>query len=310
MQASTTLMVPDKHLSRVAGLNQALAGVAGIVIPPMGALALEFLPMQGVLAIDVATAIPAIVSLSFITIPQPAHAAETAGRQPSVLADMREGLQFILGWKALLMLAVIGIVINMLGRAAGSLIPLLVAQHFHGGAVEFGWLQSAAGIGTLLGGVILGVWGGFRRRVMTQMLALILDGLAIIAIGLGPPEALGLAMVVILFSGCLEAIVLGLSGAIAQAIIPPVMQGRVFALLLSVTWGLAPLGLLVAGPTADVFGVQVWWVLTGVIIAAMGAGALCVPAIMHIEDPAIEPIRSGVEDTERDRGDRAGRHGA
>ena len=206
------------------------------------------------------------------------------------------------------MLAAIGVVINMLGRAAGSLLPLLVVQHFHGGAVEFGWLESTAGIGMVLGGVILGVWGGFRRRVVTQMLALILDGLAIIAIGLIPPQAFGLAVGFILVSGLLEAIVLGLSGAIAQAIIPPVMQGRVFALLLSVTQGLAPLGLLVAGPTADTFGVQVWWVMTGVVIAAMGAAALCVPAVVHIEDEAIEPIRSGMEETGSDRGQRAPRH--
>jgi len=53
MQASTPLMVPQKHLSRVAGLNQTLSGLAGILIPPLGALAIEVLPMQGVLAIDV-----------------------------------------------------------------------------------------------------------------------------------------------------------------------------------------------------------------------------------------------------------------
>jgi DHA3 family macrolide efflux protein-like MFS transporter len=221
---------------------------------------------------------------------------------------MREGLHFILSWRALLMLAAIGVVINMLGRAAGSLLPLLVVQHFHGGAVEFGWLEAAAGIGMVLGGVILGVWGGFRRRVVTQMLALILDGLAIIAIGLSPPQAFGLAVGFIFISGLLEAIVLGLSGAIAQAIIPPVMQGRVFALLLSVTQGLAPLGLLAAGPIADTFGVQVWWVMTGVVIAAIGAAALCVPAVVHIEDEAIEPIRSAVEDAGSDRRQRAPRH--
>jgi DHA3 family macrolide efflux protein-like MFS transporter len=249
------------------------------------------------------------VALLFIAIPQPVRTStpEIAGRPLSVLDDLRAALQFILNWRALLILAAIGVVINMLGRAAGSLMPLLVVQHFHGGAVQFGWLESTAGIGTVLGGVILGVWGGFRRRVVTQMLALILDGLAIIAIGLCPPEAFGLAMVVIFCSGLLEAIVLGLSGAIAQAIIPPVMQGRVFALLLSATQGLAPLGLLVAGPTADAFGVQVWWVLTGVIIAMMGAGALCLPAIVHIEDPAIEPGPSAVEDRGCDRGGGADR---
>ena len=297
MQASTTLLVPEKQLARVAGLNQTLAGLAGIVIPPLGALAIGVLPMQGLLAIDVATAIPAIVAVSLIAIPQPAHTRtpETANHGLPVLEDLRAALQFILSWKALLMLAAIGVMINMLGRAAGSLIPLLVVQHFHGGALELGWLEAAAGIGTLLGGVILGVWGGFRRRVVTQMLALILDGLAIIVIGLSPPEAFGLVLVVIGFSGLLEAIALGLSGAIAQALVPPAMQGRVFAVLLSVTQGLAPLGLLVAGPTADRFGIQVWWILTGVIIAVMGASALCIPAIVHIEDPAMGAMRSEVD---------------
>ena len=285
MQASTSLMVPERQLARVAGLNQTLGGVAGIFIPPLGALAIELWPMQGILAIDVATALPAVMSLALISIPQPPRerAVEPAG-QASVWDDMREGLRFIMGWKALLMLAAIGVVINMLGRAAGALTPLLITQHFQGGAAELGWLQSAEGIGAVAGGVTLGVWGGLRRRVVTQMLALVLDGLAIVAIGLSPREAFGLAVAIIFFVGFLEAFILGLSGAIAQAIIPPEVQGRVFALLISVTQGLAPLGLLLAGPTADAFGIRFWWVLTGIIVAAMGGGALLVPQIVHIED--------------------------
>ena len=124
---------------------------------------MEVLPMQGILSIDVVTAIPAIVALLFIPIPQPARPSmpAAAGRPLSVLDDLRVGLQCILSWKALLMLAAIGIVINMLGRAAGSLLPLLVAQHFHARAVEFEWLESMAGIGTVLGGVILGFLRGW-----------------------------------------------------------------------------------------------------------------------------------------------------
>ena len=291
MQASTPLMVPQKHLSRVAGLNQTLSGLAGILIPPLGALAIEVLPMQGVLAIDVITAIPAIVPLLFIAIPQPARTItpETAGRKPSLWADMREGLRFVLNWKALMLLAVIGVMINMLGRAAASLTPILVMQHFKGGALQLGWWQSAAGAGTVIGGLILGVWGGFRRRVVTQMLALVLDGLVIIGIGLSPKEAFGLAVVLIFFVGILEAIALGAGGAMFQVLVPPEVQGRVFSLLISASQGLAPLGLLVAGPTADALGVSFWYVLTGIMILVMGASALLVPAIVHIEDQSLFP---------------------
>lgn len=286
MQASTTMLVPEKHLGRAAGLNQALSGLAGIIIPPLGALAVEALPMQVVLAIDVVTAIPAIATLLFTPIPQPAlSGSPAAGSLVSVVfRDMREGFRFIWSWKGLLLFAMIGVLINMLGRAAASLLPLLVLQYFGGGALELGWFQSAIGIGSLAGGVLLGLWGGSRRKIVVSLLALALDGLAILLIGLSPRQYYFFAVILICLVGILETIVLGLNGAIGQAIIPPEVQGRVFSLLFSISQALAPLGLLVAGPTADALGIQFWFVLTGILILLMGAGAFLVPEIVHIEE--------------------------
>jgi DHA3 family macrolide efflux protein-like MFS transporter len=56
MQASTSLMVPQEHLSRVAGFNQMLQGAMSIIAPVLGAVLIVVLPMQGVLLIDVFTA--------------------------------------------------------------------------------------------------------------------------------------------------------------------------------------------------------------------------------------------------------------
>ena len=61
------------------------------------------------------------------------------------------------------------------------------------------------GLGTVLGGVILGVWGGFRRRVVTQMLALTLDDLAILIVWLSPATAFPFAVIVVFFTGVLDA---------------------------------------------------------------------------------------------------------
>jgi MFS transporter, DHA3 family, macrolide efflux protein len=81
MQASTSLMVPKKHLARIQGMNQTLNGSMSIAAAPLGALFIELLPMQGVLAIDIGTATIAILSLFFFTIPQPVR--ETSGGQPA-----------------------------------------------------------------------------------------------------------------------------------------------------------------------------------------------------------------------------------
>jgi MFS transporter, DHA3 family, macrolide efflux protein len=286
MTASTTMMVPQKHLARVAGLNQTLSGFAAIFIPPIGALAIETMSIQGVLAIDVATAIPAIVALLYIPIPQPEITATTgeSSRISSLWMDMKEGWRFIWNWKAFMVLMVISIMINSLGRAAASLAPLLVLEHFGGGALELGWWQSAIGIGSLLGGVTLGIWGGFKRKVVTQNVALFLDGLAIIAITMTPKTSFAVVVVLIFVVAFLETIAIGLGGALAQILIPPEMQGRVFGLVMSLSLALSPLGLLVAGPVADAFGVTFWWMLTGLMISGMGALALSIPAVVRIED--------------------------
>jgi DHA3 family macrolide efflux protein-like MFS transporter len=285
MQASTTLMVPQRHYSRIAGMNQTLFGLSNIVSPPLGALLLAILPIQGILAIDVVTALFAIVPLFFIAIPQPEAAANGgAASRPSVMSEFREGLRFVWGWPGLLMVLVMATVINMLVNPAMSLLPLLVTEHFGGGASQLAGLQSIFGIGMVLGGVVLSVWGGFKRRIVTVMLGIILEGAGVAAIGFAPANAFALAAAAFFVFGLLNTIVNGSLQAVLQAAVPPEIQGRVFTLVSSGAAAAAPLGLVVAGPVADAAGVQFWFVIGGVAMSAFGIIAFFVPAIMHIED--------------------------
>jgi DHA3 family macrolide efflux protein-like MFS transporter len=285
MQASTTLMVPDRHLSRIAGLNQTVAGLGNIGAPPLGALLLELLPMQGILAIDVGTAILAIVPLLFARIPQPERLAvsKSGGVISSVLRDMRAGLRLIWGWPGMLLIIAFAMLLNLLGTPALSLLPILVSEHFGGGAVEFAWLESGWGVGMVLGGLTLGAWGGFKRRIVTGMAALVLQGIAIFSVGLVPGTAFRFALGAILVTGLMNPIINGSLHATVQSVVEPQMQGRVFTLLRSGALAMTPLGLAVAGPLADVVSVQAWFLLAGVATTAMGLAAFFVPAVMNIE---------------------------
>lgn len=287
MQASTTLMVPEKHLSRVAGLNQTLFGAANIVAPPLGALLFSILPIQGILAIDVGTAVLAIVPLLFIAIPQPER-KEAAEERPSVLADMREGLRFVWGWRGMMMILVIAALINLLINPGFSLLPIMVTDHFGGGALELAWLQSAWGIGMILGGIGLSVWGGFKRRIVTGLLALTLMGVGVMVLGLTPSTAFTLALGAMFFGGFMNPIANASLFATLQVTVPPEMQGRVFTLAMSGSAAMSPLGLAIAGPIADALGVQIWFLIGGVATVIMGAGSFFIPAIMRIEDKATE----------------------
>ena len=50
---------------------------------------------------------------------------------------------------------------------AFSLVPILVTRHFGDAALELEWFNSMFGAGTLLGGLVLSLWGGFWRRIVT-----------------------------------------------------------------------------------------------------------------------------------------------
>ena len=71
--------------------------------------------------------------------------------------------------------------------------------------------------------------------------------------------------------------------AMLQATVAPDMQGRVFSLTTALTTAMVPLGLLVAGPVADAFGVQSWYLLAGGVGVLMGAAGFFLPALVHLE---------------------------
>ena len=286
MQASTSMMVPEVHLTRVAGLNQTLAGVANIVSPPMGALLIVLIPMQGILAIDFVTAILAIVPLLFIAIPQPAPSGEREAERPHLLRDVVEGLRFLWHRSGLLVIIAIATILNLLAVPAFSLMPIYVKNHFGGGALQLATIQAMWGIGLIGGGLLLAAWGGFKRRIVTGMLALALQGIGIAVLGFTPAHLFWLAVGAALFAGLMNPIFNGSIMATLQTTVPHAMQGRVFALVLSGAQAMSPLGLAVAGPVADRFGIQLWYLLAGFASTAMGIAALFVPAVLRVESTA------------------------
>ncbi len=282
MLASTSLMVPERHLTRIAGLNQTMQGVTNIVAPPLGAIFLAILPMHGILGIDVATAAIAIFPLSFIPIPRPARAATEA--RPSYLSEVKEGFSYMWKWKGLLWIIGGAMLINFAVDPAFSLLPLLVRKHFAGEALQLSWLESAFGIGIVLGGVGLSVWGGFKRRIFTSLFGIAGMGAGILILGLLPGSGLWYALGSLLVVGLMNPLANGPLIAILQSAVAPEIQGRILSLLGSLVTAMSPLSLALAGPIADLLGIQFWYVLGGATMLAAGIGAFFAPAIVHLED--------------------------
>jgi DHA3 family macrolide efflux protein-like MFS transporter len=287
MAASTSLMVPEEQLARIQGVNQTLIGALNIVSAPLSAILLGILPIQGILAIDIITLFFALTPLLFIQIPQP---KKTISDDPSAAVgssfweDMKKGLRYVGSWPGLLIILLMATVINFVLTPAFALLPLVVTEHFKGGALQLGWLEASWGIGVVAGGIFLGVWGGFSRRIKTTLSGLLFMGAFVVLFGLVPGGMILIAVGVIFFVGVMNPIVNGPVLALVQSIVAHDMQGRVFGLTASAVSIMSPLGLAIAGPLSDTVGIRVWFVLGGLLTIVIGVVGFLIPAVYHIED--------------------------
>ena len=280
--ASTPNLVPPEWLTRVAGMNQTMQGVLTIAAAPLGALALAFLPLQGALMIDVVTALLGIVPLLVYRIPQPPSSATKTGN--SVLADIREGARYVAQRRGLLILyATVGLVVLTV-LPTFSLTPLLVTQHFAGGVNEVALMEGLAGMGIIVGGVVVSLRTWTDRRIRLVMLSFAVSCGTVALTALAPSNWLWLAIVWWTISGFSFSTGNAPMMAILQMTVPNELQGRAFSLL-NMVFGLAgPIGLALAGPIAEAFGVRTLFILGGSLSALTCVAAyLMSPALRAIE---------------------------
>jgi DHA3 family macrolide efflux protein-like MFS transporter len=189
-----------------------------IISAPLGAFLLASLPMQGILSIDIGTALLAVLIVFFTQIPQPERGAQNQG---TFWQEFRAGFRYIIAWRGLVILLGLVMVINFFYSATEPLTPLLITKHFQGQAQQLGWWLSSFSAGTVLGGLILGAWGGFKRKIVTAQLGLILTGFSTMIIGVVPSDFFWAGLVANTAVGLLLPIINGSYGAALQATIAP-----------------------------------------------------------------------------------------
>jgi DHA3 family macrolide efflux protein-like MFS transporter len=277
-------MVPRDQLSRVAGMNSTMFGVIRFVAPSLGAVLLALVDVQGVLPLDVVTAVAAVVPLLFFPIPQPATKADAGTGLRSVLRGLGEGLRYVWNRPGLRFLVATSGLLPLGSQPLLAFLPLLVTDHFGGGALELGWMQSVWGIGQIAGGVLLSAWGGFGRHMATSVAGTFGVVFGCFLIAVAPANAFWLALVGWATIGVSLAAHGSGMRATQQTVVRPEMQGRFFAVTQSVLRAMGPLTLAITSPLVDLWGPRPFWFFGAAIILAIALIRRLVPAIYHIED--------------------------
>lgn len=245
--ASITMLVPKQHYGRATGMMQLGFAIAQITAPTLAGLLVLTIQLRGVLLIDFATFLVALVVLLIVRIPSPQTTAEGKAGQGVLTKEATYGWTYITARPGLFALLIFFALTNFtLGIVQVLITPLVLG---FADAAVLGRVLGAAGVGTLLGGIVMSIWGGPKRRIPGILGFTLLQG-TILFLGGVQPNALLIAVAATIFLFSFQ-IINGCSQAIWQSKVAPDVQGRVFAIRTMIAWALLPLAYLVAGPLAD-----------------------------------------------------------
>jgi len=273
-------LVPKEHLTRINGISSSVQSLVMFVSPMAGGALLAVAPIQTLMFIDVISAAIGISILwFFVKVPGRAKAHENIAGARQYFVEIKEGLKYIGGHAFVKKLLVISALFNIMVAPAAMLTPLQVARNWGDGiwilaeSISFGAEQRLAAIeiafsvGMMLGGLLLGVWGGFKNRSHTNALSMSIFGIGAVALGLISDFWIYILCMGIV--GVFMSIFNAPMMATLQINVDGAYMGRVLSVLAMMGSLMMPLGMVLWGPLSDIVAIDWLLVGTGVVIFLM-----------------------------------------
>lgn len=247
--AAITTMVPKDHYGRANGLMSLLEAGPGVVAPMLAGTLLPVIGLVGILLLDFLTFFLAIAALLVVVVPQPARSQAGMEARGSLWHEAAYGFRYIWQRPGLLGLQMVFFFGNLFFGMAYTLLPPMVLARTDHNSVVFGLVESTGAVGAVVGGVLMSLWGGFRRRVHGVLLGWMVSALGVIVVGAG--QGLPVWLPGAFIAAVAAPLVNASNQAIWQAKVPPDVQGRVFSARRLIAWFTNPVSPILAGTLAD-----------------------------------------------------------
>ncbi len=252
-------LVPEEYLMKYNGINATIQSIVQFVAPAVAGTVLSIGTFRSTLFIDIVTALVGIGLLSCVLLPK----QEVSDENVSVFSEIKAGIHYSFSDKMIGKILIVYGLFILLSVPAGFMAALLVSRVYG----DVYWYLTAVELvgfaGMALGGVLMGMWGGFKSRVKTFVVGLLLLSITTIGMGISPYFILYLVMMFV-YSIALTMIQTATT-TIIQEKAESSMQGRVFGLMGAMYSGFLPVGMAIFGPLADILPLQ--WIMVGSGIA-------------------------------------------
>lgn len=281
LSAVIPLLVPQDMLAKCAGYSQAIQSVSLLLSPALAAFLYMAWNLTAVIALDVAGAVIASLTVAWVKIPGLTKPQQTEPLH--FFKEMKEGFLALRSNKGLFALLWIGFLFTFIYMPINALFPLMSMEHFEGTAFHVSVVEIAFALGMLAGGLALGALGALKNRYLMIAASIALIGLGLAVSGLLPPSGFLLFAASCLVMGFAAPFYAGVQTALVQEKIQPQYLGRVFSLLGSVQGLAMPLGLILSGMFADGIGVSRWFLVSGMLLLSVAMLAFLLPAMKKLE---------------------------
>ncbi|NHX36208.1 MULTISPECIES: MFS transporter [Halolamina] len=282
-QAMIPRLVPQADLDAANSLNNLTLSTSrlfyalGGVIVGVGGSFLAFYINAGTFLLS---------ALVLLAVPATAGVTErgTDEASPPLLAEAREGIEFVRASPALLSVIAMGVFVDFAFVPLVVVLPIFAALVVGGGSVTYGFLLGSYFAGTLVGNLLIGpvreVVDARRGAVMVSATVFTGSSLALAAwlpTVVSFPLAAACAGMA-LAGGANPFLNVPLTTYI-QATVPDEQRGKVLSVMRLGITGAAPIGIALAGPLVEAFGPVAVLLGMAAIVVAAGASGLATPLI-------------------------------
>ena len=249
--ASIALIVPKEQYTRAGSMSSAVNYASAIISPALAGGLYPIIGLGGIIAVDIATFFAGLITLLISHIPQPVT-GESESENPdkeNIWQKLTFGFRYIFTRPPLLAM-VIAFTIFALPNDIGKVLynPLILSRT-NGDSQILGSVTTAAGLGGVVGALLLGAWGGFKRKINGMLLGFVGAGFFRAVVGF--TQIPWLWMSSMFLSTMHTPLFYSSSNAIWYAKVPSSLHGRVLAAAQSIGIVISLSAPLIAGPLAD-----------------------------------------------------------
>lgn len=244
-----SVMLKKEDYGKANGLFSMVENGPFIIAPILAGIFLPLINLSGIMIIDIITFIFAISLVLIVYIPKIERVISS--EKFSIFKDSVFGFKYIFNNKHLLALLTIFLFVNLFEGFITPLFFPLILSKTNNSSIALGIVQTSFGVGGLIGGILMTIWGGTRKKIYSLLGGILLNGISLMFFGIA--KQIYFLIIFGFLISMLNVICNSSSQAIWQSKVPPQLQGRVFSARRVIAQLVGIIPMISSGPIVDNF---------------------------------------------------------